>query len=521
MPGLESSKPVIAVSDYTSATQFQHIFNNAIKQAPAVYQFPQASDCRSDTQGWSKGRDGLPSLGSWVRSFILYRRTEMRRSFRYALLTISVILCFATAVFGQRTTGDIEGKITDANGAVVPGVTVTVTGVTVGFSRAVQSDSQGLFRVQQVPAGTYKLATSPISGFAATVIDGVVVTIENVAVTNIKLGVAAATESVVVTSDQLGVNIDVSDSKVQTNITTKLIDQMPKGMSFTSVLRASPATRSEGLAGGFQVDGASGSENTFLIDGLSVENFRTATLNGVNNVPTALISEIQIKTGGFEAEHGGASGGVISVQTKSGSDSFHGDFSMDFEPSALQPRPHAAMSRFVSSNATAAAIAANPDYTYLLRPERDQSLNMYPTATLGGPLIKSRVWFLGSYSPQISRITRVSNFINAISNSNFASGTFVPSPRVTNGVVQAPLTYKRQIKSEYAFGRLDGAILDNLRGSVSYLWNPEATDGNLPFGNITTSIPSPTVYNGFSYPSEQYARLQGGRENSNVLTTQL
>src|SRR5262245_27763615 len=95
----------------------------------------------------------------------------MRRSFRYALLTISVILCFATTVFGQRTTRDIEGKITDANGAVVPGVTVTVTGVTVGFSRAVQSDSQKVFRVQQVPTGTYKIATSPISGFAATVIE--------------------------------------------------------------------------------------------------------------------------------------------------------------------------------------------------------------------------------------------------------------------------------------------------------------------------------------------------------------
>ena len=239
------------------------------------------------------------------------------------------------------------------------------------------------------------------------------------------------------------------------------------------------------------------------MDGLSVENFRTGTLNGVNNIPTALVSEIQIKTGGFEAEHGGASGGVISVQTKSGSDSFHGDFSLDFEPSALQPRPRAAMSRFVSSNASAAAIAANPDYTYLLRPERDQFLNMYPTATLGGPLIKSRLWFLGAYSPQISRITRVSNFINAISNANFASGTFVPSPRVTNGVTQGPLTYKRQIKSEYAFGRLDGAILNNLRGSVTYLWNPEITDGAVPFANITTSIPSNVVYNGVSYPSEE------------------
>src|SRR5262244_2348099 len=104
----------------------------------------------------------------------------MRKRFRYPLMTISFILCFATAVFGQRTTGDIEGKITDANGAVVPGVSVTVTGVTVGFSRAVQSDSQGVFRVQQIPAGTYRITTAPISGFAATVVDGVTVTIESV-----------------------------------------------------------------------------------------------------------------------------------------------------------------------------------------------------------------------------------------------------------------------------------------------------------------------------------------------------
>lgn len=445
----------------------------------------------------------------------------MRSKFRSAMMTVAVILCLAAAVFGQRTTGSIEGIVTDSNGSVVPSVSVIVTGQTVGFSRTVQSDSQGVFRVLQIPAGIYKITTAATAGFAANVIEDVTVTIESVTTANIKLGVASASESVVVTSDELGVNIDTSDSKVQTNITARLIEQLPKGMSFSSVLRASPATRAETRAGGFQVDGASGSENTFTIDGLSVENFRTGTLNGVNNVPTALVAEIQIKTGGFEAEHGGASGGVISVQTKSGSDTFHGEISAAFEPSALQPRPRAALSRFVSSNATAAAIAANPDYTYLLRPQRDQFLNMYPTATLSGPLIKSRLWFLGAYSPQIFRTTRVSNFINAISNANFASGTFVPAPRVTNGIVQAPLTYKRNITSEYAFGRLDGTIFNNLRGSVTYLWNPEVTNGNLPFDNITTSNPVNVTYDGFSYPSEQYARLQGGRENSNIFTSQL
>src|SRR5204863_4710664 len=126
--------------------------------------------------------------------------------------------------------------------------------------------------------------------------------------------------------------------------------------SFNSLLRISPATRAEGLSGGFQVDGASGSENSFLIDGLSVENFRTGVLNGVNNIPTELVSEIQIKTGGFEAEHGGASGAVISVVTRSGSDTFHGDFGAAFEPSALQPSPRSTESRFVSSSSSAAAL---------------------------------------------------------------------------------------------------------------------------------------------------------------------
>ena len=53
------------------------------------------------------------------------------------------------------------------------------------------------------------------------------------------------------------------------------------------------------------------------------------------------------------------------------------------------------------------------------------------------------------------------------------------------------------------------------------MWNPEITDGNMPFASITTSNPVNTLYNGFSFPSEQYARLQGGRENSNNVTSQL
>ncbi|HKX27279.1 MAG TPA: carboxypeptidase regulatory-like domain-containing protein, partial [Blastocatellia bacterium] len=404
---------------------------------------------------------------------------------------------------------------------MVPGVSVTVTGVTVGFSRTVKSDLQGEFRVQQIPIGSYNVTTAATSGFSATKTSEVTVAIENATLVNIRLSVSTTAESVVVAADAPGPNVDTSDSKVQTNITKKLIDQLPKGTSFDSLLKISPATRAEGRAGGFQVDGASGSENAFIIDGLSIENFRTGTLNGVNNLPTSLVSEIQIKTGGFEAEHGGASGGVISVVTKSGSDSFHGELSSAFELSGLQPGPRFTLQRFVNSNASPAAIANNPDYVYVLPQKKDRFANLFPTAIFSGPVIKGRLWFLGNYSPQVFRATRVSNFINALSNADFSTGRFVPSPRLSGGTPLAPLTYKRNIKSEYAFGRLDGAISDNLRASVTYLWNPEITDGDIPFDSITTSNPVATPYAGILYSSDQYARLRGGRTNSNNITSQL
>jgi len=439
-----------------------------------------------------------------------------------SVLTVLLVLCFATAVSAQRTTGDVEGKVTDPNGAVVPNVSVTLTGITVGFKRTVQSDDQGEFRIQQVPIGTYRITTAALSGFAASTMENIAVTIEKMTTVNVKLGLTSTTNVVDVSaSDAAGV-IDPSDSKVQTNITSRMIEQLPKGTNFNSLLRVSPATRAESLSGGFQVDGASGSENSFLIDGLSVENFRTGVLNGVNNIPTELVAEMQIKTGGFEAEHGGASGAVVSVVTRSGSDIWTGDFGAAFELSGLQPSPRFTESRFVSSSSSAAAIAANPDITYAIANKKDKFENLYPFGTLSGPIVKRRVWFLASYSPQVFTTTRTSNFINAISNSNFTTGKFVPTPRLDSaGNPLAPITYKVRTKNEYAFSRVDAQIFSKLRGGATFLWNPQITHGNLPFANITTSQPVATAYGGGLWSSADYASIRGGRNSSNNFTSHL
>ena len=110
----------------------------------------------------------------------------MRRSPGQIVITMSLVLCFAAAVFAQRTTGDLEGKVTDPNGAVVPNVSVTLTGVTVGYNRSVQSDAQGEFRIQQVPIGTYKITTAALSGFAAAKLENVTVTVEKVTLVSVQ-----------------------------------------------------------------------------------------------------------------------------------------------------------------------------------------------------------------------------------------------------------------------------------------------------------------------------------------------
>jgi hypothetical protein len=446
----------------------------------------------------------------------------MRKNLRFASFALVAILCLSAVVFGQRTTGDIQGTVKDPQGAVVPGVSISVEGVNVGFSRTVQSDDSGVFRVQQIPAGIYRVTAAATKGFASTTLDNVSVNIEQIATADIVLGVASGVNTVTVTDDPLGVNVDTTDSKVQTNITTQLIEQLPKGQNFSSLLKVSPGTRGEPLSGGFQVDGASGSENSFVIDGQTVENFRTGTLNQNNNIPNSLVQEIQIKTSGFEAEHGGASGAVVTIQTKGGTDRLRGEFGTQFESSRLQPGPRFATRAFIDPNVSLT------QYTYGIRGIRNRYLNTYPTASLGGPIIKGRVWFYGNYSPQTFVTNVDSNFYNSITTASFTTATNTAPPGVASGINLTrssidPIRYRRKITNEYAFARIDASIFNNLRYSGTYLWNPTVQKGNLPFGTINTGTApnNSNLYNGQLLSSQDFAALGGGRTSSNNFTSQL
>ena len=422
----------------------------------------------------------------------------MIKNIRFLLSFLALLLCFNMVALGQETTGEIEGSIKDPQGAVVPGVPVTVrSGAgTSGFIRTVTTDDNGTFRVQRVPPGIYTVSTEAASGFGASTNNNVEVVLGKTTPVSITLQAGGGVTTVDVTAGDIA--IDTTDSKIQTNITTQAIELLPKGTNFTSLLQTAPAVRNEPASGGFQIDGASGAENTFIIDGQEVSNFRTGVLNSNNNIPFQFVQEVQIKSSGFEAQFGGATGGVITVVTKGGSNEFRGEVGTSFEPSELQAGPRQFL-RLVA--ATSAPNPVRPVRAEYLRPSRDGGTNFFPSATLGGPILKDRIWFFGSYAPQYFNTTRTLNYI---------------SPEPNGRTLLAAETYRQRIKREYAFGRIDIQPTNTIRLTGSYTWNPIIQEGSPDaFTNTTSTVPAITFPGTGLRRGAAYLDLVGGRVNSN------
>jgi hypothetical protein len=268
---------------------------------------------------------------------------------------------------------------------------------------------------------------------------------------------------------------------------------LPKGTNFTSLLKISPAVRPEPLAAGFQVDGSSGAENTFIIDGQEVTNFRTGQLNGNNNLPFDLVQEVQVKSSGFEAEYGGATGGVINVVTAGGNNEFHGSFGIQFLPNSWLGDTRPFLNRWGS---------ADGQVEYFTPPD-DEGLNTFYTARLTGPIIKDKFWFSAIYSPQVFNTNRTINYYNQ---SNPTGRTLIET-----------IGYKVRQRNEYALLRLDAAPSNKFRMSGTFLWNPIKVDGAVPGVGEAFTTPAQAVLPSGTLRGAAFQNTQGGRQNSNSI----
>ena len=426
----------------------------------------------------------------------------MINNFRFMITALSLVICLTAAAFGQETTGNIEGVVKDEQGGVISGISVTVASKsnTTGFRRTVISDAEGQFRVNEVPPGIYTVTSEANAGFGAVTIENVEVQVGRTITLPLTAKAGGVSATVDVTATEAA-TIDVRGSEIQTNITQQQIETIPAGTSFDSLLRLAPSTRPEARAGGFSVDGASGSENSFIIDGQDVSNFKSNNLDQVNNVPTSLVQEVSVKSSGFDAEFGGATGGVINVVTKGGSNQFRGQFGLEFDVPKFNGTPHPALRRVQDPSASGGNIA---EYVPLAK---NGGVDIFPTAQIGGPIIKDRLFGLINYSKQIFTTNQNSRY-------------FTNAPATTRALNEV-VNYRTKTTYEYAFARLDANVLNNFRLSGTYLWNPQINKGLIPDSTYNLGLSPPSaVIEGVEYRGANFAERQGGRVNSNNVTTQ-
>lgn len=361
----------------------------------------------------------------------------------------ALLMLGSSVAFSQERFGSLRGNVNDANGAAVPGATVTVSGPTLVRPLEVVADSDGAYIFSSLPSGVYTVTASQ-QGFSTVKTDNVGVQLGREISLNLTLpvGDVAATVDITDTSEA----IDVTSSKTVTNITEDFIDRTPKGRGFDSILKVAPGVRPEPKAGnegvgGISVDGASGAENSFILDGVEVTDVRKGQLRRADSIPFEFIREVQVKSGGFEAEFGGATGGVVNVVTKSGSNEFHGETAYSQTGSGFNSRVRG----YWQTN------PSNPNLPDFFRSVEDDYRVAYPGFSLGGPILKDRINFFTSYFPEFIRTDRTR--IYTFNNQSFTS--------------------TQNISRHYGLARLDFAPSQNLQINTSFIWTPTKVTGLL------------------------------------------
>ena len=196
-----------------------------------------------------------------------------------------------------------------------------------------------------------------------------------------------------------------------------MIERLPKGRDFTSlVAAATPGTNAEPKSGGLQVDGASGAENRFFVNGIDT----THLVTGVSDKEAIVdfLQEVQIETNGFSAQNRVSTGGAISAVTKSGSNTWRGMFGTYYDGSDfLAGHPRRKLRLNPADGITPEDIT----------PNQDHARTWEPLAELGGPLVADRLWIYAAYALRERSQSRTVHFIE-----NDRSGTFDSRTREHN-----------------------------------------------------------------------------------------
>jgi hypothetical protein len=357
----------------------------------------------------------------------------MKRSF-ITLVAVFLLLLGSLPLAAQEQTGAIEGVIKDSSGAVLPGVTVEATSPTAGTVTTV-SDSRGVYRFPRLPSGRYQVKAS-LMGYTTAAATDVEITLGKVATVNLTMQLAALAEAITVTAE--APLVDVTRSATATSIAREQLEMIPKGRDFTSVVAQAAGASNEAFLGGISIDGASGSENRFIIDGVDTTHPQDG-LSGQNMI-TDFVEEIQVKSAGYAAEFGGSVGGVVNAITKTGTNDFDGWVGAYLSDSSWNGKERPV------------AYEADPSRQRVF--PRDDQQRLEPGIAIGGPIMRDRLWFFAGYSPTLIQTER-----NPVGN---------------------PTTYEQDATFSYFAANLKGNIGSKFLFKAAANLSPRKTEGILP-----------------------------------------
>ena len=310
-------------------------------------------------------------------------------------LTLALLLCLGAGAWAQSAGGNIYGTVTDESGAVLPGATITARSAATNATRTTTSSSQGDFRFLNLDPGNYKV-TVTLQGFATVNRELIITTGVNANVT-FGLKVASMQEDVTVTAETPVV--DTKKTGTSTTMDKDELTKVPQGRDPWAVLKTVPgvlvdrvsiAGNEAGQQSLFVGKGAQFTDTMWNIDGVTVTDV-TSYGASANYYDFDAFDEINVQSGGgdLKVQTGGLG---LNFVTKRGTNAFHGGVHSYFSHNDLQ------------STNTPSELAGNPGLKDG-KADHIEQINDYG-AELGGPIIKDKLWFWGSYGKNDIRLYR-------------------------------------------------------------------------------------------------------------------
>jgi hypothetical protein len=309
------------------------------------------------------------------------------------------------------TTGALTGTVTDPSGAVIAGATVTATNIGTGQARTSTTDASGSYKFSLLSPGNYSVKISA-AGFKTSEVKSITVNATETAVLNQPLAVGAQSEQIVVESTTE--RLQTQNATMGTLVGSQTVTTLPlSSRNYTNIIDLSPGVvanvaSAAAVGNGTQdinVNGMGSDQNNYMMDGATLTNYGSGGAAQSGNFPGIAIpnpdsiQEFKIQTSQYDAEYGRNPGASVNVTTKDGTNNFHGDAWEFFRNSVLDAND------FFNKQSQSSLGQANKPETL--------NENMFG-GTLGGPIIKDKLFFFGSYQGFRQR--------NAVGTNGFATG---------------------------------------------------------------------------------------------------